>query len=87
MTVFTACNGGKNPEETVEETSKETTQADPREEKYTKAYELLESGDYEAAYALFVELGDYKDATKEVAFFRYMPVSHSITLIREFCIT
>ena len=74
--VFTACNGGKDPGETIEETSEETTQADPREEKYAEAYERLENGDYEAAYALFVELGDYKDAAKEAAYFRYMPVGH-----------
>ena len=52
--------------------------ADPREEKYEQAYELLENRDYEAAYALFVELGDYKDAAKEAAYFRYMPTNHHV---------
>lgn len=55
--------------------------ADPREEKYAEAYELLEKRDYEAAYALFVELGDYKDAAKEAAYFRYMPTGHYIEYI------
>jgi YD repeat-containing protein len=50
--------------------------ADSREEKYAKAYELLKGRDYEASYALFVELGDYKNAAKEAAYFRYMPISH-----------
>ena len=46
------------------------------EEKYAEAYELLASRNYEAAYALFVELGDYKDAAKEAAYFRYIPTAH-----------
>ena len=29
---------------------------------YNKATKLLESGDYEEAYSIFEELGDYKDA-------------------------
>ena len=52
--------------------------ADPKEAKYAEACELLEKRDYEAAYALFVELGDYKDAAKEAAYFRYMPISHHV---------
>lgn len=54
------------------------TKADPREEKYAQAYELLENRDYEAAHSLFVELGDYKDAAKEAAYFHYMPVGHHV---------
>ena len=57
--------------------------ADPREEKYAQAYELLENRDYEAAYALFVELGDYKDAAKEAAYFHYMPVGHHVVCTSE----
>ena len=56
---------------------------DPREEKYAQAYELLENRDYEAAYALFVELGDYKDAAKEAAYFHYMPVGHHVVCTSE----
>lgn len=48
---------------------------DPREAQYVQAYELVETRDYEAAYALFTQLGDYKDAAKEAARFRYVPVS------------
>ena len=52
--------------------------ADPREEKYAEAYELLERHDYEAACALFTQLGDYKEAAKEASYFRYMPMSHNV---------
>ena len=43
------------------------------EYKYTMAFELVESGDYREAYALFLELGDYKDSKKEAAKFHYVP--------------
>ena len=52
--------------------------ADKREEKYKEAYELLASRNYDAAYALFVELGDYKDAAKEAAYFRYIPAGYKV---------
>ena len=55
--------------------------ADKREEKYKEAYELLASRNYDAAYALFVELGDYKDAAKEAAYFRYVPTAHHVDYI------
>ena len=45
------------------------------EAKYLEAYGKLERGEYASAYELFVELGDYKDAAKEAARFRYVPVS------------
>ena len=45
------------------------------ETRYAEAFGKLEAGDYEAAYALFTELGDYKDSAKEAAKFRYAPVS------------
>ena len=47
-----------------------------QETKYLEAYEKLKQGEYVAAYELFVELGDYKDAAKEAARFRYVPVSY-----------
>ena len=49
---------------------------DEQETKYLEAYEKLEQGEYASAYELFVELGDYKDAAKEAARFRYVPVSY-----------
>ena len=49
---------------------------DEQETKYLEAYEKLEQGEYVAAYEIFVELGDYKDAAKEAARFRYVPVSY-----------
>ena len=54
---------------------------DEREEKYKEAVELLESRDYEAAYALFVELGDYHNAAIEASYFRYIPISHPVQII------
>jgi YD repeat-containing protein len=48
---------------------------DEQETKYLEAYDKLEQGEYVSAYELFVELGDYKDAAKEAARFRYVPVS------------
>ena len=56
--------------------SKQPPAADERETKYLEAYEKLEQGEYAAAYEIFVELGDYKDAAKEAARFRYVPVSY-----------
>lgn len=49
---------------------------DEQETKYLEAYEKLKQGEYVSAYELFVELGDYKDAAKEAARFRYVPVSY-----------
>ena len=58
--------------------SKQPPAADERETKYLEAYEKLEQGEYVSAYELFVELGDYKNAAKEAAYFRYMPISHYV---------
>ena len=49
--------------------------------KYRQALELTEQGDYEAAYALFTELGDYKDAAEEAAKFHYIPIKETAQLI------
>ena len=49
--------------------------------KYRQALELTEQGDYEAAYALFTELGDYKDAAEEAAKFRYIPIKETAEFI------
>ena len=43
-------------------------------EKYEKGLELIASGDYEAAYAIFNELGDFRDSKDILARFRYLPV-------------
>ena len=42
-------------------------------EKYENAWVLIQNGDYEAAYKLFEELGDYKDAKEQLEHFKYMP--------------
>ena len=49
--------------------------------KYRQAFELTEQGDYESAYALFTELGDYKDAAEEAAKFRYVPIKETAEFI------
>jgi YD repeat-containing protein len=43
------------------------------ETKYNNACALIESGDYEAAYTVFKELGDYKDSEKYLSRFVYFP--------------
>ena len=42
---------------------------------YKKALDLIAAGDYEAAYELLEQLGDYKDAKEYLERFRYVPVS------------
>ena len=81
-TVVTACTTDGAGEATTEgttaapdETTAEGTEADPNEVKYTNALDLLEKGDYVGAHALFAELGDYKDAAKMAARFRYVPTT------------
>ena len=46
---------------------------DDKKEKYNDACALIESGDYEGAYAAFKELGDYKDSQEYLARFIYFP--------------
>ena len=43
--------------------------------KYKDAYKLIDNGDYEAAYDIFCELGDYKNAEDEVEKFHYLRTS------------
>ena len=47
--------------------------------KYKNAIELISSGNYEEAYVLFKELGDYKDSEEYLSRFWYMPVKLSVT--------
>ncbi len=42
--------------------------------KYNDALELIEKGEYVAAYEILDELGDYKDAQQKIASFRYVLV-------------
>ena len=83
MSVFAACSKVDTSDENIDKNTDETPEVDPREEKYAEAYELLEKRDYEAAYALFASLGDYKDAAKDAAYFRYMPINHSIEYVSD----
>ena len=68
ISTFTACSSAD-------------TSAKEKEAKYLEAFELTEKGDYEAAYALFTELGDYKDAEKEAAKFHYAPEKYNVEYI------
>jgi hypothetical protein len=56
---------------------------DADEAKYLEAFDMLEQKNYEGAYALFTELGDYKDAAKEAAKFRYVLASYNETYTDE----
>ena len=56
---------------------------DADEAKYLEAFDMLEQKNYEGAYALFTELGDYKDAAKEAAKFRYVLASYNDTYTDE----
>ena len=42
--------------------------------KYNEALELIENGEYVAAYEILDELGDYKDAQQKIENFHYVPV-------------
>ncbi len=44
-----------------------------KEEKYQNVLSLIKGGNYAEAYKLIGELGDYKDAKKELAKFHYVP--------------
>ena len=41
-------------------------------EKYEKAQEYIDNGNYEAAYELYKELGSYKDCAERLGYFRYV---------------
>ena len=41
--------------------------------KYDDAFELINNGDYDAAFEIFSELGDYKNAREELENFYYVP--------------
>ena len=41
--------------------------------KYQEACDLLKEGDYEGAYDLFLQLGDYKDSKTHLSKFAYLP--------------
>lgn len=47
--------------------------------RYNEAYELIEKGDYKAAYEIFSDLGDYKDAKREASRFHYITTKVVIT--------
>ena len=53
----------------------------PEETKYTEAFELIEKGDYAAAYAIFTELGDYKNAKAEASRFHYVVTSETLNCV------
>lgn len=42
--------------------------------KYTEACDLLKAGNYEQAYTLFYQLGDYKDSAEHLKHFAWLPV-------------
>ena len=50
-----------------------------KKSKYTEACALIESGNFERAYELLIEIGDYKDSAEMVARFRYVPIKSTLT--------
>lgn len=61
-----ACGG-------VEDTTDTTDATIAAETKYNAACAMLASGNYESAYAAFMELGDYKDSQDQLDRFVYFP--------------
>ena len=55
--------------------------ADPKEQDYVAALELLANCDYEGAKAMFESLGDYKNSEEYLSKFYYMPTSFEYDLI------
>lgn len=82
MAVFASCSGGtpatsetsptSTVQTTVNTTAAETTK-DPNAVKYDEAFALIEQGKYEAAYQIFHDLGEFRDAKEQLSFFRYVP--------------
>ena len=65
----------EDEDEEEDQDEKETEKPDPSAEdeaKYNQALALIESGDYASAYALFKELGDYKDSATHLGCFYYV---------------
>ena len=80
LTVLLASCGGETPVtsriitcQTIAETTAASTTKDPNDVKYDEAFALIKQGDDEAAYQIFEELGDYRDAKEQLSFFRYVP--------------
>lgn len=55
------------------ETTAAITTKDPNAAKYEEAFALIKQGDSAAAYRIFEELGDYRDAKEQLSYFRYVP--------------
>lgn len=78
LVMLLLCVGGCNnslrnaPESTTEAT---VATDDIKAPKYDEAISLLEKKDLEAAYKIFLELGDYKDAANQLKKFVFMPTS------------
>ena len=76
-----ACNTQNNPQETTPEPNSSQQPLDQNARDYEQAFEWIKKGEYEAAYALFVKLGDYKDAKAQIANFRYVPTQNVIAFV------
>ena len=70
---------GTTAQTTPEQNNQEQPVQDQNAKDYDQAFKLIEEGNYEAAYALFVKLGDYKDAKAEAAKFQYVPVKNTFS--------
>ena len=81
---FVACTN-PTPDNTPDGTPDNTPVVTPEETKYNDALAKIEAGEYEEAYALLLEIGDYKNAQQMLASFRYVPTT--LTHINEEGIT
>ena len=50
-----------------------------KQARYNEAFTLIDKGDYTAAYEIFSELGNYRDAKEQLSHFQYVPVKRLIT--------
>ncbi len=84
---FTSCNlARQNVKQdtdelvTCEQTQSVVEQYDiEKEKRYNEAFELIDKGDYNAAYKIFNTLGNYKDSEEQSTRFQYIPVKRLIS--------
>ena len=73
---FAGCN---SVSENTPSTTTEVATQDPRTDIYNEAFSLIQQGNLEAAYELFLELGDFMDSKKQLENFIYMPLKQVST--------
>ena len=69
--------GGSAKTDTDSDEEKTTVTTSVNDVKYNEAMALINEGKLEEAYNIFLELGDYKDAAKQLDNFIYMPIKQT----------